>query len=168
MNEKYIDLALFVKIFCIRSGLIFFRSAECSHQSSSSSEPTISCLYNAVILIDCLTSFQNWYLTMQNRFHGNEQTNDARNLFLLSNADVTIANPSNNTLIESNSFDVEVSYGGKSSLFSFLRRFSKVELLLDSKVVATKKSGFLGLSFPAGQATFSINGTDLVDGSHSL
>ena len=155
--------------FC-DSFLVLFLLLHCTvgEVSHERVEPTISCLYNAVILIDCLTSFQNWYLTMQNRFHGNEQTNDARNLFLLSNADVTIENPSNNTLIESNSFDVEVSYGGKSSLFSFLRRFSKVELLLDSKVVATKKSGFLGLSFPAGQATFSINVTDLVDGSHSL
>ena len=122
-RQKYSKINLLLRTmmsFC-DSFLVLFLLLHCTFGEVSHErvEPAISCLYNAVILIDCLTSFQNWYLTMQNRFHGNEQTNDARNLFLLSNADVTIANPSNNTLIESNSFDVECLMEASRRFFRF-------------------------------------------------
>ena len=125
-----------------------------------------ACMYHVNISIVKLI-FSKLLRSSQNQFSA-ENINDSRTLFFLSKADVSIESPSNNAVIESNTFDVTVSYGSGSSLFSFLRRFSKVELQLDSKVIATKKSGFLGFPFSAGEKTFTVNITDIADGKHTL
>ena len=89
-------------------------------------------------------------------------------MLFFQNAEISIENAENDTLFTAPTIelDIEVKYG-ESSFFSFFKKLSGVEILVDSQVVA-KRSSLLGFPKIFGNDTFKVNLTGLPDGQHTM
>jgi hypothetical protein len=91
---------------------------------------------------------------------------DTRDLIFLGKSGLKITRPTNGAVVsvdKGTKFTVEVDCGGPSFL-GFLKTFSKVELVMDKKVIG-KRTKFLGMN---GKIAFTVDAKGMTLGSHKL